>query len=107
MESINNQNLILTLIKSDLRNQKLIRGLDQAGVLAEDFYTDLATPILKLIGFEDSERNDELYEFYDHTVDRLIDLEVNNFLEKQKMLALELYNELLLEKIRREKKVIL
>jgi hypothetical protein len=101
MESMNNQDLILTLIKSDMRNQKLINGLDQAGVLAEDFYTDLSTAILQLIGFEDSERTDDLYEYYDQMMDKLLDLEVNDFLDKQKNLALQFYNELLMERIKR------
>ena len=42
VSQINNKELILNLIKADMRNVKLITGLEQAGALVEHFHTDLS-----------------------------------------------------------------
>ena len=103
---LSQKELILFLIKADMKNQKLIKGLDNAGALVEDFYTDLGTIILKLVGFENSDRDDTLFEFYDNKMKGLIDISTDDFLEKQRILALELYNELLIERINRQDKKV-
>lgn len=98
--------LITSLLKAELRNTKLINGLNAAGALVENFYTDLATDIFQLIGFQDSERDDELYDFYYNMLESLTEQETDDFLEDLHKLSLELYNELLLERIRRQKIVL-
>lgn len=97
-----NKDLVLSLIAAELRNNKLIKGLQDAGMVVEDFYGDLGTRILELIGFTEEERNqDELYDFYNQNLNELIDVNLEEFQEKLKLLALEFYNRLLLEKLRR------
>lgn len=105
--NLTRKELILSLIKADMRNNKLITGLDNAGALVEDFYTDLGTVILKLVGFGDAERDDDLYDFYVQTMEELIDLEVSEFVEKLNYLAVDFYNELLSEKILRQENVVI
>jgi hypothetical protein len=68
---ITKKELILCLLKADMRNVKLIYGLESAGALVEDFYADLSCTILKLIGFNEAERTDDLYRFYDTLMNRL------------------------------------
>jgi len=100
--NLTQKELILTLIKADMRNVKLIQGLEHAGALVEHFYSDLSVVILKLIGFEDAERTDELYALYDTKMHALVDVSVEVFREKLPYLAVDFYNELLLLKISRQ-----
>ena len=99
LPNLTQKELILTLIKADMRNVKLIQGLENAGALVEYFHTDLCFIILKLIGFEDAERTDELYAFYDTKMHALVDVSVDVFREKLPYLAVDFYNELLLQKM--------
>jgi hypothetical protein len=110
MEKLNtplNTDLILTLIKADMRNYKLILGLDNAGVLAEDFFTDLGRTIMLLMDFEEEDRDDSLYELYDKFMDRLVDINVHQFHDAIKPLSIQLYAELLAEKRVRERSRII
>lgn len=97
--NLSQKELVLTLIKADMRNVKLIQGLENAGALVEHFHSDLSVVILKLIGFEDGERTDALYAFYDTKMHMLLDVNVEMFREKLPYLAVDFYNELLLLKI--------
>jgi len=97
--NLTQKELILTLIKADMRNVKLIQGLGNAGALVEHFYSDLSVVILKLIGFDDDQRTDALYALYDTKMHALVDVSVEVFREKLPYLAVDFYNELLLLKI--------
>jgi hypothetical protein len=97
--NLTQKELILALIKADMRNVKLIQGLDRAGALVEHFYSDLSVVILKLIGFKETERTDALYELYDKKMNMLIDVSVHEFREQLNYLAVDFYNELLLQKM--------
>ena len=96
--------LILSLIKADLVNSKLIAGLENIGLTSEDFYLDLSIPILKLIGFQD--RDDELNTFYLNILTRLIQDNSDNFRLQKNKLAIEFYAELLAEKKFRERQKV-
>ncbi|ABG60175.1 hypothetical protein [Cytophaga hutchinsonii] len=100
LPDLTKKELILTLIKADMRNVKLIYGLENAGALVENFYSNLNVIVLKLIGFEETERKDELYALYDKKMAALIDLHVTDFIDGINYLALDFYNELLLQKIK-------
>jgi hypothetical protein len=97
-----NTNLIIELLQSDLRNSKLIYNLNNAGVLVEDFYTDLCKPIFQLMGFEEDEQDDALYDLYFNTLEDLCDNDLEEFLPRRNKLALELHATLLAEKKVRE-----
>jgi hypothetical protein len=98
-----NTDLILSIIKADMRNYKLILGLDNAGVLAEDFFTDLGRSVMVLMDFEEEDRDDGLYELYDKFMDRLVEINVHQFHDAIKTLSIELYADLLAEKKVRER----
>lgn len=101
MENISKHRLIITLIKAELKNNKLIQGLREAGMEAEDFYVDLGTTILSLIGFKEEELEDEVYDFYDQAIDDLVKTHLNSFNEKLNYLSLDFYNQLLQYKIKK------
>ena len=94
--NLTQKELILILIKAEMRNVKLIYGLEQAGVLVEHFYADLSMVILNLMGFEEKDRTDALYDFYDQCMHALIDVSVGEFTNQLPFLAEAFYNELLM-----------
>ena len=62
-----NQDLILFLIKKELQGTKFVSELDRVGFDTSVFCTDLGAVILSLMGFRT--RTDELWEWYDKTLD--------------------------------------
>ena len=59
---MNQQELIITLIKDHLVNTRLIHGLHSLGFYSEDYHLHLSDLIFKLIGISDEQ--EELYEVY-------------------------------------------
>ena len=59
-----NKELIISLIKDDLRNTKLVNGLNKIGLKADDYYLHLSDTIFELMGFEDTPQTETLIEFY-------------------------------------------
>ena len=56
--------LILSLIKDDLINSKLLRGLNKAGLDADKYCLFLSGTIFDLMGFPNTERSDEIFSEY-------------------------------------------
>lgn len=105
LKDLTNSNtiLIISLIKAEMKNYKLIKGLDQAGALTEDFYLDLDRIVLSLLNIEDDDERETFYKIYDHHLDRLVELNMDDFTLKINDLALELYIDLVTEKKLNEK----
>jgi hypothetical protein len=93
--------LILDLIKADMKNTRLIIGLEQAGMVVDDFYTELDALIFQLMEFEEEEKDDDLFEFYYNSKYELINIDIKLFQEQVFSLSVILYEELLKEKARR------
>jgi len=91
-----NKNDILILIIADLRNRKLIMGLEAAGLYSDNFYTSLADVIFAKIGFPDVQ-DEELFTWYENTVQSVLQTDIHYFKEHHRNMALRIYN-LLLEK---------
>jgi hypothetical protein len=96
--NISNPQLVLNLIKAEMRNYKLIIGLEYAGLSVDWFYTCLDKDILKLIGFNDTKYDESLYEVFDQLMTPIEKMEVDEFHQKIDTLALEVYTGLLAEK---------
>ena len=60
---VNNTELAISLIKSELHNLKFINDLSRAGIDASTHLLDFSALILEIIGF-DYDTNDEFYEWY-------------------------------------------
>ena len=99
METIQHTNKqeILALILADMRNRKLIMGLEATGLRSEDFYTDLADLILSKTGFPDTS-DEELFIWYDTTLELLLETDLQYFRCHHRELA-ERMSELLFEKL--------
>lgn len=61
---INKRQLILSLIKDDLINTKLVNALIAIGIDASDYNLHLSETIFELMEFEESIENDPIVEHY-------------------------------------------
>jgi hypothetical protein len=89
--------LILSLLKANLCQHKLLTGLEKAGLTGEDFYGDLETVILQLMGFDLEKREDELHDFYYTTMNNLLEIDVKEFRANLQRLSSEMYEALRLK----------
>ena len=64
MKAKNKKKLIISLIKDDLINAKLVNRLNEIGLCADDYFLHLSDTIFKLMGFEDDEETETIYERY-------------------------------------------
>ena len=92
---LQHEKLIISLIKDDLINYKLVHSLNDLGLNAYTYFLHLSESIFELMGFDESKRSDALFERYTKRLSavKAINLAAqNNALEK---LAKEIYNDLL------------
>ncbi|SKC40778.1 hypothetical protein [Ohtaekwangia koreensis] len=58
------EQLIISLIKDDLINSKLVNGLNQLGLCASDYHLHLSETIFSLMGIDETPDNDKLLDYY-------------------------------------------
>jgi hypothetical protein len=58
------EQLIISLIKDDLINNKLVNGLNQLGLCASDYHLHLSETIFSLMGIDSSADDDKLLDYY-------------------------------------------
>jgi hypothetical protein len=99
MKEKKRKQLILSLIKDDLINSKLVNSLTDMGLDGADSYLlHLSSTIFKLIGFDESKETDSIFEYYLELTLRAKHIPIFNSRAQFDELALEIYNELLLRK---------
>jgi hypothetical protein len=59
-----NKNLVISLIKDDLINSKLVNGLIEAGLKASHYQLFLGDTVFTLMGFKEDHYSDEIYKLY-------------------------------------------
>ncbi|MBK7442040.1 MAG: hypothetical protein IPI65_11005 [Bacteroidetes bacterium] len=64
MKAKNKKKLILSLIKDDLINAKLVNGLNEIGLNADNYSLHLSDTIFNLMRFEDNEETETTFERY-------------------------------------------
>lgn len=60
----NNEEIVLTIIQSDLLHQHLLNGLSNMGVDAYEYSLDLQDVAFDLLGIEPQQQNDKLYDHH-------------------------------------------
>ena len=90
------------MIKAEMKNYKLISGLNDAGVVIENFYIDLDRHIFKLLMIDEGEW-EIFYLVYDKHMMQLEELHVEDFWENLNDLAFNLYIDILSEEKARNK----
>jgi hypothetical protein len=86
--------LILSLIKDDLINTKLVHGLNETGLNAEHYYLHLGETIFKLMGFKDNEVTEEVFRYYMQTTKKAKYLDISVSHKPMEEFALQIYREL-------------
>lgn len=92
-----NRTEILILLLADMRNRRLMLGLQQAGLHPDDFYSGLMDLILQKAGFENY-YNESLCTWYEETIEMLIDKDLAYFSNHQRELAKRMYDLLMFRK---------
>lgn len=64
MKTQPHHNLILSLIKDDLTNYRLITGLNALGLEAGRYYSNIGSAVFTLMGFGKAAHNDDLHDLY-------------------------------------------
>jgi hypothetical protein len=95
----NNKELILRLIRDSLINIKLISGLNFLGLNANDYSLYLGDSIFFLMGFENDERSDLIFEnVYLANAEKVKSIDLSQSKNELDLLSLEIYNELVFAK---------
>lgn len=93
IQSGNDKEEIMTLILADMRNRKLLMGLDAAGLSTDDFNTNLSALIFSKMGVA-KQLEDRISNWYEDMVFNILDIDLNIFREHQLFLAVTLYDAL-------------
>ncbi len=65
------KSLIIHLIKEDLKNYRLVKGLNDLGLTSSEYLLDIAYVVFRLMGFEEGQIDDDLQQFYVKLTDNL------------------------------------
>ena len=96
----NERELIISLIKDDLINQKLVNGLEDLGLSAGDYLLHASTMVFKLMGIAETGINEYIFEQYLNLSEKVKEVDVTEGHYKLDALAEEIYAYLLHEKAR-------
>ncbi len=61
MEFTINENRIISLIEDDLKNTKLVLGLQKLGLSPSQYYLNLSDTIFDILGISDNDENEHIY----------------------------------------------
>jgi hypothetical protein len=86
----NNKTEIITLILADMRNRKLVMGLEATGLATDEFNTNLSSLIFSKMGIV-KQHETSVCNWYEDTVYNLLDTDLNRFRDHQEFLAEKLY----------------
>lgn len=94
MKAQQKKELILSLIKDDLINTKLVNGLNEMGLNADCYYLNLGDSIFKLMGFKEGEETDKVFDRYLELSEEAISMDISNSYQQVTDLAVKIYIEL-------------
>jgi hypothetical protein len=92
-----NKNLIIQIIQNDLKNTRLIIGLNKLGLDASNYYLNLKELLFELLCFEENEQEEQLFEAYVMHAEKIQSMDMIKHPEKLRELAEEIYNWLMKE----------
>jgi hypothetical protein len=99
MKTTADKQLIIKLIRDSLISIKLISGLNSLGLNADDYAQFLGDTIFELMGFENSEQSDLIFEnVYLGNAEKVRSIDFSQSTEDLDKLSEEIYKELLFAK---------
>ena len=94
MKKINVKKLVLSLIKDDLINSKLVYSLNEIGLNADNYFLHLSDTIFNLLGYEDNKETEEIFKRYLQLSKHAMFVDLSQSDKPMDDLALQIYNEL-------------
>ncbi len=94
MKTENNKQLILSLIKDDLINTKLVNGLNEMGLNADNYFLHLKDTVFELMGFKDDEESERIFKRYIKLSNKVLLIDISRSHKSINDLALKIYFEL-------------
>jgi hypothetical protein len=91
------EKLVISLIKDDLINLKLIYGLYDLGVDATEYYIHASDTVFELLGLNELPLTDTLCEYYIELTEKVKSIHIPNERLLLEKLAIEIYKKLLLK----------
>ncbi len=95
INNVNGKELILSLIKDDLINVRLVHGLEKLGLDSGNYYLHLSETIFKLVGITVDDEN--FFEEYMDECKMVVNINIFEHPELLNGMALSLYNKLIEE----------
>ena len=93
----NKKDLILSLIKDNLINTRLLMGLGNLGLIADDYTLHLGDTIFKLMEFESDEQSDLIFEkVFIANTEKVMQTRFSR--DRLTLLSMQIYEELVLAK---------
>jgi hypothetical protein len=86
--------LVISLIKDDLINSKLVNGLNELGLNADNYFLHLKDTVFRLMGFGDDEDSEEVFKRYIELSNRALFIDISHSHKPLDDLALQIYIEL-------------
>ena len=108
MENNNRQNIkneVITLILADMRNRKLVMGLDAVGLSTDEFNTNLSELIFEKIGIG-KQHEIHIGNWYEDIVFNILDNDLQTFRQHQLFFAITIYEALQEESRKLETKLM-
>jgi hypothetical protein len=93
-----NKKLILSLIKNHLINTKLVNSLNEMGLNADCYSLHLSSIIFNLIGFDENEDTEDVFERYMELSNRTLFIDFSKSHKHLDDLAMQIYYELFARK---------
>jgi hypothetical protein len=91
--------LVISLIRDNLINLKLVSGLNHLGLIADDYYLHLGDTIFKLMGFEANEQSDLIFEtVFMGNSEKVAQIAISVSMDELNLLSMAIYQELLFAK---------
>jgi hypothetical protein len=92
METARLNQLVLSLIKDDLVNLRLIYGLQAMGIHADGYMLHLSNTVFALMGFDDTDRRtDAIHDHYIRLSQKIAHIDIHEAPELLDELAREIY----------------
>ena len=98
MKQTANKALVISLIKDDLINSKLVNGLNVLGLNADDYLLHLSETIFDLLGYEQNKETEKVFERYMELSEAALLVDISESNKNLDDLALQIYRELVIQK---------
>jgi hypothetical protein len=92
---MNKKKLILSLIKDDLINSKLVYGLNGMGLNAENYFLHLSDTIFDLLGYADNRETEQIFKRYIELSKHVLFIDITKSHKALDELVLKIYVELM------------